>query len=352
MTDSTVARLQTHLRSVAARYPHAWDAIADFRASRAELGGWPAWCYCPLAGALAIASGGRDITRQPLTPNEAAAVSVIGGLAAWRATQGIYRIDPDLLGALWETPLDGDLPAELLYRLPEWCVYVETPGRNTEGLALHGFFAWLECDANDGRGELRILRDAPGPDGQALLLPLIVHLGHGTLAACVSAALDETERQARRHGEWNDTMRRVTDYTRVQAQALLGPIVSLLLYLCSEAAEVRDARGSDRLPRYQRPVQTRRGAKWIPPNAPTTWEVGWRIGAALREAHARERAAPGDGAHASPRTHLRRAHWHTYIMGPKSDATKQRRDLRWLHPILVGSGDVVPTIHRVQGEPS
>ena len=63
---------------------------------------------------------------------------VIAALASWRPTQGIYRFDADLLEAVWQTPLAspstssstsaGKLPTELLYHLPEWCPYIETPG--------------------------------------------------------------------------------------------------------------------------------------------------------------------------------------------------------------------------------
>jgi hypothetical protein len=353
-TDATVTRLQAHLRSVAARYPHAWDQIALFRANRKALGDWPRWCYCPLAGAMAVVTRGRDHDKYPVSLDEVSDLAVVGALSAWRATQGIYRIDADLLDALCDTPIEGDLPADLLTHLPEWCVYVETPGRTVEdGTAMAGFFAGLESapDSGDARhAELRILRDVLAPDGRQLLLPLILHLGHGTLSACLSAALDESERQARRRGAWDYETRRAIDAARTQAQTLLGPLVSLLLYLCSEAAEVRDAAGSLRLPRYQRPVETKRGPKWVPPDGPTTWEVGWRMGAALREARAAVGSAGHGGEHAAPRAHLRRAHWHTYITGPRADAHRQRRDLRWLHPILVGAGDIVPTIHRVRGE--
>ena len=38
------------------------------------------------------------------------------GLAAWRMTQGIYRIDPTLYAALSETPIAGDIPAQSTIR--------------------------------------------------------------------------------------------------------------------------------------------------------------------------------------------------------------------------------------------
>src|SRR3546814_1528001 len=70
----------------------------------------------------------------------------------WRMTQGIYRYDATLRDAVLQTPLDGELPTAHLYRLPEWCVYVETDQETTHwaGRPLHGFFAHLEYDIARG----------------------------------------------------------------------------------------------------------------------------------------------------------------------------------------------------------
>ncbi len=43
------------------------------------------------------------------------------------------------------------IPADTLFRLPEWCVFVETYFPGTQG-----FFAWLEWDER-GRVELRLI---------------------------------------------------------------------------------------------------------------------------------------------------------------------------------------------------
>lgn len=342
-----VERLRTHLRAVEHRYPGAWKQLQAFRADRRGLGDWPAWCYCPLAGAYAIVSGGGD-QRVPL--ERGTDIAVIGGLGAWRATQGIYVVDETLLGALWETPVDGDVPSEALQCLPEWCVYVAVPaGWALAGQPLSGYFAWLDYHQSAARVELRLLLDTPGAmgEGSAPLLPVILHLGHGSLAACVSAALDEAERQAREAGAWADDARRAFDRYRVHVGRMVGPLLGPLLYLCAEEAELRDARGSD-----DRPVRPHRGTQPTP-KAMRTWEVGYHLEPALRralEAEARTGALPTGDSHASPRPHLRRAHWHTYVLGPRADATRQRRVLRWLPPIPVkidGGDDLTPTIRPV-----
>lgn len=44
------------LSQIGRRYPEAWRQLEDLRDKRQELGGWPRWCHCPMAGAYAVAS--------------------------------------------------------------------------------------------------------------------------------------------------------------------------------------------------------------------------------------------------------------------------------------------------------
>jgi hypothetical protein len=41
------------------------------------------------------------------SPNQAQHICILGALAAWRVTQGIYRFDPTPFDALSEGPVDA-----------------------------------------------------------------------------------------------------------------------------------------------------------------------------------------------------------------------------------------------------
>jgi hypothetical protein len=140
-------RPQMHLAAAGKLYPNAWRQAEKFRADRgrAGLSAWPSWCYLPMAAWYAIVSEGKG----PLGLELVGDVGRLAAVGTWRVTQGVYRFDQDLYEAVRSTPLEGDLPAAILYRLPEWCVYIETTGM--QGGRLHGFFAHLEWDANTGR---------------------------------------------------------------------------------------------------------------------------------------------------------------------------------------------------------
>ncbi|MFG5410339.1 hypothetical protein ABXN37_22405, partial [Piscinibacter sakaiensis] len=115
-------RARMILDAVGRAYPTAWTAGDHFRSQRGPGFDWPDWCYLPLAGAYAVVSGGGD-NRVPLLSSHH--VGILGAMMAWRMGQQIMRFDPALYRPLAETPISGDLPTALLYRLPVWCVYIE-----------------------------------------------------------------------------------------------------------------------------------------------------------------------------------------------------------------------------------
>jgi hypothetical protein len=305
-----------HLHTAGKLYPGAWKQFDQFRQDRGKgLPNWPDWCYCPIAAAYAIVSSGGD-NRVPL--HMMADVARLAALAAWRVTQGIYRYDPDVYEAVRTTPITGDLPCELLYRLPEWCVYVETPGMIWMESPLHGFWAHLEWDANTGREEQRLLLDA-----DAGLVPVPLHLGTWPLLDAVRNAHKLAAMNAGTAGVISPTL------TAAVADAL-EPLLSLLLYLCQDAA---DYAGPAERPSNPEPKRTKQGWRLFPPDKPRLWEVAVRMGAALRHARAVADVVRQDhgGSHVSPRPYIRRAHWHTYRVG----AGRTGAVVKWMPPIPV-----------------
>jgi hypothetical protein len=326
------------LHSFSRRYPDAWKQVDEFRASRKELGDWADWCFLPLAGTYAIVSKGKTLQ----SPNQVQHVGILGALAAWRVTQGIYRFDPTTFDALWNTPVSGDIPTEVLFHLPEWCVYIPTPDRTWQGSNLNGLFAHLEHDVNDRRRELRLLLDVTGPAGDDLIA-MPIHLGKGGVAEGVEAMLQEAARQFP-----------VTVYRAPgEAERLssdVSPLVSLVLYLCSQAAEIREAGAGKRVPTRPKPQKTMKSMRIFAPDHPSRWEVGYRLGAALRQALSAHEPKEATGTHASPRPHIRRAHWHSYWVGKRDQPDARSVTLKWLPPVPVnvqGVDDLTATVRDV-----
>lgn len=239
-------------------------------------------------------------------------VGRLAALGTWRVTQGIYRFDPTLYAEIIDTPVAGDLPNDVLYRMPEWCVYIETPGMQWFGTPLNGFFSHLEFDANSGRPELRLLLDTA-----THLTPLPLHLGQWPLAESIRRMIDIASIQAMGVG-----IAPPAGVTRPLSEAV-EPLISLLLYLCSQNAEIGDG---NRFPANPEPKKTKRGLRIFAPDKPVTWNVGIRLGAALRKARAESEA--GDGTHAGPLPHVRRAHWQHRVSLSRSVPASNRTRTR------------------------
>jgi hypothetical protein len=370
--DAIVRRLGQHVASVQRKYPDIWKQVDQLRAERGKtLPKWPAWCFLPLAGAYAIITGGRDDIKP--TGSD---IGVVGALAAWRITKGIYDFDPTVLDELWKTPVDGDIPAEVLDKLPEWCCYVpfDPPRRLLEDEPdCHGFFVHLEHDQNDGRRELRFLLDLEPLRLTAVPLHLV-----GNLADCVQATMVETLRQFRANDASNqgsnlkryligkhpdvadedldDLVLRAIQQTAERMPGYLASLISITLYLCSTTAEILGRDGRNRPLNRPLLTKTKGGMRMFAAQQMQMWEVGYRLGATLRASAPGVSGPDRGGAHATPRPHIRRAHWHAFWTGPKAKGLVRETDrkliLKWLPPIYVAMGDeghVIPTIHRVAG---
>jgi hypothetical protein len=314
--------------------PGCWALAEDFRACRGvDLPSWPDWCYLPMAGWMAIASSGGgtvDLQHAKLT-------SRLAAIGAWRMTLGIYRFDPALAGALVDTELSGEIPCDVLLRMPEWSLYLETPMVELGDERVHGAWCHLESDANTGGTELRLLLDL-----DRVLVPIPVHLGSWPLAEGLAKAAEMAHRNAIAHG-----IQLSASNALAASIPAVRQIVNLLLYVCALGADMTQ-RGQTAVPANPEPVSTRRhGTKTFAANKETVWDVGVRIGAALRAAYQREETG-GDAAPTGRgvRPHVRRAHWHVFVSGPRLRddgsaiaAGERIRELRWLPPIPVNVDD-------------
>lgn len=343
-----------HLYLAGRSHPGIWRIVDSLRQERPrDDPAWPDHVYLPLemAGRAIIqwaSETGSTLDRSSLLADAA----VLAGLAAWRVTQGIYRFDSTLYQDLIETPVTGQIPADLLTRLPEWCVYIETPGLEVPLMRggttpLHGVWCWVDRTIANHIDQLVIMmhvdlnRVAGTP---CTFIPLV-----GTLEDGI-----ETVEQMWRSSLHAGTTGIIPSHRfRQESLRHLPPIISLLLYLCSETADY----GGVERPSNPRPKRTRLGWRLFPPDKPRTWDVGVRLGSALRAAYHHAETQHPVGAHARPRPHIRRAHWHTFLAGPAKHggqpipADQRKRLVKWLPPIPVnldGLDDLPATIRPVK----
>jgi hypothetical protein len=322
-------------------YPTLWRRIDEYR--HAHSGAWPGHVFLPMRGAAAILMGLLSEETRCMQPDQVSALMrkltqeglradtvTIALLSAWRPAQLICRYDEALYDALIRTPVTGDIPADVLQRLPAWSVYLDTPGIGSvpayDGSGPTEVFGALVTSSVsfNGKPSLIVMLNAHGATDT-----VEVELGgtiEESLAKAVYVRMDEDRHVAQLAKE---TSAEVTGKSQC-----LSRVLSLLLYLCVDEPDVDDAGRQYTLGRYPAAKHTKKGWRIFPPDKPTVVQVGAATGARLRAAHA---LRPTSGAKASPRSHIRQAHWHTYLVGPG----RAERKLRWLHPMLVNAAEAV-----------
>lgn len=305
-----------HLNAASKIYPDAWKQLEFMIQGKGrDLPDWPAWCFMPIAGWYSIVSAGNHLER--LTPKLIPDVARLAAIGTWRYCQGVYRFDDDLRLSLIDTELSGDIPAEVLHRLPEYCVYIETPGMEYLGYPVYGVWCHLESDANNGREELRLLLDT-----ESTLIPVPLHLGKWTILESLQRADFETMKHAPAMLGKN--------LSQHERAANLQPFISLILYICSDEPEIDNERQPGSSPVKPALTKTRDGFRLFPPDRPRIWQVGKEIGIKLRTSGTRS-AHKEDGYNVRP--HIRRPHWHGFWSGPKEG--ERKFGYKWIPAILV-----------------
>lgn len=316
--------------SIGRSCPEVWCMVDQVRATRGKgtIPTWPDWCFLPMAAWQGISKAAIEDMGgvQPDSSHRRDAVK-LAALATWRLTQGVYRFDPTLYKAVEATALDGDIPQDVLFHLPEWCVYIETQDAKFCGCPLHGFFAFLDYDISSQSTALVLVFDIKTDSTR--FTHLAIPLGRGSIREAITRVIGD--RALPVAGDKAAILGAVAED--------VAPFVALVLYLCSENADLGP---NGRRSAHPQPKRTKKGVRFFPPDRPTMWDVGVRIGAALRRASVSDTQTDEERPHAGPRPHIRRAHWHSFRTGPMKDAAgatipahAREVALRWLPPIPV-----------------
>jgi len=140
------------IRQLNRTYPNLWTDLRKVYAQpetilNSKSGGVsliknvPDWCIMPTLFPFLLITNRYGESYYLTHMDE---MMTIGSMYVWRASKGIYRFAPEIYEALISQPLTGNLPTDCLYHLPEWAVYIETPGLSYERHPMKGFIAHLD----------------------------------------------------------------------------------------------------------------------------------------------------------------------------------------------------------------
>lgn len=226
------------LKETSIKFPSAWKEMEIFHNNNGvgDIPAWPEWCYCPMAGAMAVASNQLGIYTQGAYPERLNMIpwaQKIMMLAPWRLSKEVFVLDPEIETLLTEETDDTDIPSEILLRLPYPAFYVQTNNLTYCGNKLHGFFVCLEYDTNDNSSELRLLMVYQS--GETSSYP--IHIGEKSVFDAVYKANVEGLKNLPGDMSILKSILNRTDAIKPLATDL-KKILNIVLYLLSQNAEI------------------------------------------------------------------------------------------------------------------
>lgn len=294
----------------------------------------------------------------------------VHALYVWGRSKHIYEFDPDIANELVGSfDSAATLPIEVFSAMPFDGLYMSVNATP--------FSVFATKSASIGADMQPVKSIVFYFDGsrQSVSIPLI----RGTVARCMTADYNATMAQFYNDEVvqcMRDAYPRMTlseirshviesyqkEYQRRKKS--LEVCISLLLYLCSQNAEITNKDGED-VPKPEpegaenaEQPQEQPQKKPKKPKKVQALRVGYRIGKAIRYHKQQEQdgaesktIAPvvATGSHTKKAAHVRRGHYHHYWTGSKKDGTR-KLILKWTAPAFINASgkDLIPTKHAVK----
>lgn len=267
----------------------------------------------------------------------------------WKRQPVAYRVHPELAHHLVEMDNDREIPCEVFRRLPHANAFTVFPEpvimADVSGALPQtrpGEYVGMFVTGQTADGEVCSSDDPRTAWLNVALAGRVFYVGQGPTYEEHTVRVPVTG------------VMRVEDMIRRQrAQAMKTPdpdsedweafllAVNLLLYLCSNHADI--SAPDPAVTSRARKEAKRRRQKPPPVVVDLGFDIGPKLFAGKHTSTGAGSAPAGTGLDEgrSRRAHLRRAHFHTYWLGPRDN---QHAEIRWLSPILVGDGHGRPMV--------
>ncbi|EIA4509398.1 protein finQ [Escherichia coli] len=260
----------------------------------------------------------------------------------WRYTKKIYRLSEDIISDVANTYVDN-IPAQILKELPSWSIYVSAENLHTilpTSYPIHGFFFYPFLDNNGNIIRLFIIDDLKQSQGTTGLKEKDVDVVNNIIRIKDSReGLLDSRKMECIDGEVVVTVNEKLKDFRDREFNLLNAQISMVLYICSQINDIKEKNQFKRSEKHKKHVHTHHE---LPAQNIREWDVGIRMGQAIRQYRQAEPTGKERTTIGSKRPHIRRGHWHTYWTGSKKPELAHERKPRliWLPPVPVNLEDV------------
>lgn len=246
----------SHLNHFCRKYPKIFQII--YRKVIPQLRAvsyWPNYCYLPTPLCSIFLEAHEDKTGIERSGSDA---EILGALSSWFYTQGIYKFIPEVHDEIISTKCKGNIPVDVVKRLPQHAIYIETPKHS----AMYGFFAHLDFNEESSKSQLRFLLNTPNG-----LIPIALNLGSWTVFDAIKDyTIDVNRSYDKQYTDANE------NYIKKELVPISEQCLSLVLYLCCEEPDIQTI--NDELPTRAKPTKTKKGFVLHPPKNPNIWHVG------------------------------------------------------------------------------
>ena len=260
----------------------------------------------------------------------------------WRYTKKIYRLNADIISDVAGTYVDN-IPAQVLKELPAWSIYVSAEELHTElptSYPINGFFFYPLYNNDGNIIRLFIIDDLKQSQGTTGLKEKDVDVVNNIIRIKDSReGLLDSRKMECIDGEVVVTVNEKLKDFRDREFNLLNAQISMVLYICSQINDIKEKNQFKRSEKHKKHVHTHHE---LPAQNIREWDVGIRMGQAIRQYRQEEPTGKERTTIGSKRPHIRRGHWHTYWTGSKKPelAHERKPKLKWLPPVPVNSEDV------------
>ncbi|POP40631.1 hypothetical protein CHU32_26200 [Superficieibacter electus] len=196
----------------------------------------------------------REPGRYPPTSQEQEEILKLSVLGTWRYSKGIYTLHPALLHALTETTLSDALPVDVLLRLPEWCIYIRTPGMIMEGEALHGFWATINDNTSGNSNKRRLYLLINRESGVKMeYMPL----KPGSISTLLNETFEHNAAACHIDAESVGQLKKSEPFmTFINGEiGNFSKLLSIMLYICSDEPEIDSEHRPGTYPERPKPVK-------------------------------------------------------------------------------------------------
>jgi len=329
----------------------AFDNMQLNRDSIARSGKWPEWAALP--GNAIV--GGMEAAIKSSLPRDLSLAPHAVEAYLWLKSKQIFAFDETLEKELIAQEFSGDIPGEVLYRMPVPCVYVQLHADSrifSADTITDGFFAWMEFDPNMNAPFLSVTALTAEGTLQAAIMCHMLGTIEESLNAFTSHASKVMKDPRVKGSDLERLMSRSLNSAAMARDAeILKKVFNLLLYLCTDEPDYdNQPRRVKAKPTYTTYTPER------PPCRTNITNVGTRIGAAIRLDRQKAKELNDEAEqqsehrkHASPIAHIRRGHYHSFWTGAK-ESVDRKIVVKWLPPMLINGdkGEISPTIRPVK----